>query len=72
MPQSTSQNISDWVKLVQSEFGEMPGLHLSRQQAQRLWNLDVRSMDVILDTLVSSHFLRRAPGDVYMRADIGC
>ena len=31
----------------------MPGLHLSKRQAQRLWNLDARSTDVIFSALES-------------------
>jgi hypothetical protein len=71
MQQSVVEDFCDWVRLVQSEFAEMPGLHLSKRQAQRLWNLDAKSTDVIFSTLEASNFLRRMPNDVYMRADIG-
>lgn len=60
----------DWMRLVQSEYLEMPGLHLSKPQARRLWNLDARSCDVIFDTLEASHFLKRTPADSYVRANI--
>jgi hypothetical protein len=60
----------DWVELVQSEYSEMPGLHLSKRQAQRLWNLDARSCDVIFEALEASHFLKRTLADSYVRADI--
>jgi hypothetical protein len=50
----------------------MPGLHLSKRQAKRLWNLDDRRTELIFDTLESSHFLRRIENDTYIRADIGC
>ena len=63
--------LSDWVRLIQSEFAEMPGLHLSKRQAQRLWNLDAPSTEAILRTLEASNFLRRMPNDVYIRADVG-
>jgi hypothetical protein len=72
MRKSKIENFPDWVRLVQSEFAEMPGLHLSRRQAQRLWNLDDDTIDVILDELVSSNFLKRTPGDVFIKADVGC
>jgi hypothetical protein len=58
--------------MVRSEFAEMPGLHLSKRQAQRLWNLDARSVDTILEMLEASHYLRRTADDVYVRADLGC
>ena len=49
----------------------MPGLHLSKRQAQRLWSLDARSADEIFNALEASHFLRRLPDGVYVRADVG-
>ena len=61
---------NDWVKLVQSEYSEMPGLHLSKRQAQRLWNLDARNCDVIFEALEKSHFLKRTLADSYVRANI--
>ena len=66
------ENFYDWIRLIQSEFAEMPGLHLSKRQAQRLWNLDAPSADVIFNALEAAHFLRRMPNDTYIRADIGC
>lgn len=54
----------------QSEYFEMPGLHLSKLQAQRLWNLDPRSCDVIFDALEASHFLKRNRANSYFRANI--
>jgi len=71
MQQSVVENFHEWVHLVQSEFAEMPGLHLSKRQAQRLWNLDPKSADVIFNALEASNFLRRMPNDIYTRADIG-
>jgi len=70
MQQSTLEHFSDWVQLIQSEYFEMPGLHLSKRQAQRLWNLDRQSTDVIFDALESAHFLRLTPNGTYVRADI--
>ena len=62
----------EWTRLIESEFAEMPGLHLSKRQAQRLWNLDPLITDKIFNALEASHFLRRAPNDCYIRADVGC
>ena len=72
MQASTVENVSDWVRLIQSEYFEMPGLHLSKVQAQRLWNLDAPSADAIFDALESAHFLKRMPNNIYVRADVGC
>ena len=72
MQQVTVENFRDWVRLIQSEFAEMPGLHLSKRQAQRLWNLDAPSAEAIFMALEESHFLRRMPNEIYIRADLGC
>jgi hypothetical protein len=72
MQQSASGKFSDWIRLVQSEYAEMPGLHLSKRQAQRLWNLDASSAEAIFNTLEASHFLKKMPHDIYIRADLGC
>ena len=72
MQQSAPEKFCDWVRLIQSEYVEMPGLHLSKRQAQRLWNLDARSTDMIFDVLEASNFLRRMPNDMYIRADVSC
>jgi hypothetical protein len=65
------ENFPDWVRLIRSEFLEMPGLHLSKRQAQRLWNLDTRSAEIILGALEASNFLKRMPNDIYVKADVG-
>ena len=71
MPDLRPEDFHDWIRLVQCEYAEMPGLHLSKRQAQRLWNLDQRSAEMIFDTLEASHFLKRTANDIYVRADIG-
>jgi hypothetical protein len=72
MQQPAVEKYYDWVRLIQSEYVEMPGLHLSKRQAQRLWNLDARSTDMIFDALEASNFLRRMPNDMYIRVDVSC
>lgn len=67
----TVDAFSHCLNLIRSEFTEMPGLRLSKCQARRLWNLDLRSCDVIFETLEASHFLRRLANDTYVRADVG-
>jgi len=61
----------DFVRLldiVRGEFLEMPGLRLTKKQAQRLWALDVATCDALLSTLESSRFLRRTRDGEYMLA----
>ena len=68
--QQAADNFCDRVRLIQAEFVEMPGLHLSKRQAERLWNLDERSAKIVFDALEQSGFLKRTADDMYMRADV--
>jgi hypothetical protein len=52
------------VERVRGEFNEMPGLRLTPAQAARLWGMDRRACDEILEHLVASSFLRWSAGCV--------
>lgn len=56
--------------IVRGEFLEMPGLRLTRHQAQRLWSLDAGTCEELLRTLEEMQFLRRTRGGDYMLAGI--
>jgi hypothetical protein len=56
------------INRVRSEFIEMPGLRLRLEQAQRLWNLDRASCEVLLTSLVDAKFLHRGHDDAYGRS----
>ena len=58
--------IDDWLRLIRAEYQEMPGLHLTRPQIQRLWQLDDRVCDVLLGSLVDTGFLRQTPRGAYV------
>jgi len=60
--------ITESLRLIRAEYLEMPGLHLTKPQVQRLWKLDPHTCDVLLDTLVSAQFLRKTPRDAYVLA----
>ncbi|MGQ0736510.1 MAG: hypothetical protein ACT4QD_23010 [Acidobacteriota bacterium] len=47
----------------------MPGLRLTRPQAQRLWGLDEDTCTRILNTLVASGFLQRTKDGTYGRLE---
>jgi hypothetical protein len=32
--------MTDWIQLIRAEYHEIPGLHLTKPQVQRLWNLE--------------------------------
>jgi hypothetical protein len=61
--------IEDWVRLVQAEYIEIPGLHLTKPQVQRLWGLDAATCDSLLHMLENTRFLRRTAKNAYVRAD---
>jgi hypothetical protein len=58
--------LTNLLRLIQAEYREMPGLHLTRPQVQRLWNLDEETCEALLDALEGAHFLRRTPGNAYV------
>ena len=75
-PSSTTEVASrttlvDWLHLIRSEYLEIPGLHLTRPQVQRLWSLDALTCDALLEALVDVSFLRRTHAGAYVRADGG-
>jgi hypothetical protein len=54
-----------------AEYGEMPGMRLSRKQAQRLWGVDEEACGQILEFLVKTGFLKLAAPDTYGRLTDG-
>ena len=52
---------------IRSEFLEMPGLRLTREQAQRLYGLEQAVCRRALDTLVDMRFLCVKPDGTYAR-----
>ena len=61
--------VADWIHLIRAEYLEIPGLHLTRQQVQRLWGLDELTCDALLESLIDVQFLRRTRTGAYVRAD---
>ena len=53
------------------EYLEMPGLRLTRAQAQRLWALDEQTCSLLLDTLTEDRFLYRRNDGTYARLPDG-
>jgi hypothetical protein len=52
---------------IKGEFTEMPGLHLTPWQAQRLWGLEQQQCDRALKALVDGAFLQRTATGAYIR-----
>jgi hypothetical protein len=63
------RSIADWIAL--AEYREIPGLHLTKWQAQRLWGLETAMCDALLETLERTKFLRRTPRDGYVWTSMG-
>jgi hypothetical protein len=47
----------DVLRRARAEYLEMPGLRLTRAQAQRLWGLDSRTCEQLLRALTEARFL---------------
>lgn len=56
------------IRRVRSEFLEMPGLHLTGPQAQRLWGVDRQTCERLLDALLATRFLCRARNGAFRLA----
>ena len=48
---SREDTMTDWLNLIRGEYHEIPGLHLTKPQVQRLWNLDAITCDAVLEAL---------------------
>ena len=55
------------VNRIKSEFIEMPGLRLRVEQAERLWNMDRTSCELLLKALVDAKFLDYGDDRAYGR-----
>jgi hypothetical protein len=53
------------------EYLEMPGLQLTRPQAQRLWGLDEQTCTWLLESLTEEKFLYKRPDGMYARLTDG-
>ena len=63
--------IDDVLQRIQGEFVEMPGLRLTAAQAQRLWGLDRKMCEELLNVLVSAKFLSQTRDGSFIRTDGG-
>jgi hypothetical protein len=67
MPDAQRRDIREWLDLIQAEYREMPGLSLTKPQAQRLWGLDEVTCDVLLEALETAKVLRRTTRNEYVK-----
>ena len=62
---------TDWLQIIRGEYLELPDLRLTRSQVKRMWKLDDRTCDALLDALVQARFLRLTRDQRYIRMDVG-
>jgi hypothetical protein len=46
---------------IHKEFQELPGLHVTRWQAARLWGLEIAECDLLIKSLLAARILRETP-----------
>ena len=61
--------INTWLTLIQAEYREIPGLKLTKAQAQRLWGIDRAAADALLEALIASRFLAKTASEAYVLAE---
>jgi len=52
---------------IRAEFLEMPGLCLTLEQSRRLWCLEPRVCEALMNSLIASRFLRRTNRGLFVR-----
>ena len=65
----SEDGITGLLTRIRGEFLEMPGLRLTSAQAARLWAVDRRTSDWILDGLTAAGFLRNREGAYLLASD---
>ena len=60
---------AEWLQRIQAEYREVPGLHLTKPQFQRLWGLDAPLCDSLVAALVAERFLRPTTRNGFVRVD---
>jgi hypothetical protein len=59
--------LDDVVRRVKGEYNEMPGMCVTRTQAQRLWGLDSATCELVLTTLLERGVVRRTSRGMYVK-----
>ena len=59
----------DVMRLIRTEYTELPRLRLTFRQAQRLWDLSIDACAGALAALEDARFLARTADGVYLRPD---
>jgi hypothetical protein len=57
-----------WLELIRAEYQEMPDLHLTAAQFQRLWGVDPATCRKVIEALVAQRALRLTLAGRYARS----
>ena len=68
LPREVGLAFEQLAQRVRSEYKEMPGLNVTRDQARCLWALEPETCDRLLAYLVHTGFLIRTSQNTYVRA----
>ena len=71
LPETAALPDEPQLRRIRGEYLEMPGLRLTRRQAQRLWGLDEQTCLKLLERLVDLKFLVLSADGNYMRLTEG-
>ena len=61
-------SVVEWLRVIEAEYKEMPGLSLSKAQMRRLWGLEAFVCDALVDALVTARVLKQTVRDTYVVA----
>ena len=64
-----NRDLQTWIKVIKSEYEEMPGLRLTKPQVRRMWGLAEGDCEQVLDRLQADHVLRVTPRGCYVLTD---
>jgi hypothetical protein len=65
MMTSEQKTTTEWTRLIEAEYLEMPGLHLTKPQVRRLWGLDPQTCETVLSELIDEEILKKTPEGTY-------
>ena len=66
-PVGSTPALDDVLSRVEGEYHEMPGMCVTRMQAQRLWGLDSTTCELVLTTLLERGVVRRTSRGMYVK-----
>jgi hypothetical protein len=71
MTESLAVSRNEMLSRIRGEYLDMPGLSLTRAQAQRLWGLDAQTCASLLESLTGDKFLCLRHDGTYGRLSLG-